>query len=405
MNGKRHIGKLLISIGLILIFISSSTRYIPEFKYLTDYLFLIGGLFIVSYGLISLIRKDVEINRTFNNLTLIYGIFIIFVIISTFVNQNLEREVDALVKFILMYFFLNLFLMLTEITTKRLIINTFVISSIVVFSYFLINYPIAESTGAYKGGFGNPNSIGVLAVTLFSVSLVAGTSLLKNKRSYILASIYLLIAIAAGYLTLISNSRTSFITLVIVFGIVAMTFIYDVLKGRHLLSWKSIIVVSLLAVFGASMFILIENPAYTVLETTVIDKFQRKIESGSLTAGRVEIWQPIIEGAGLFGKGSGYFSEISGLGAHNSFLHILSLYGWFAAIAYACFWLFMLVTSLIYYMTHKLTHVHALLPLILVVNYISISMMENMTVHVSAFLAMTMVAIFNRTNMINLKET
>src|SRR5699024_2513222 len=102
MNGKRHIGKLLISIGLILIFI-----------YLTDYLFFIGGLFIVSYGLISLIRKDVEINRTFNNLTLIYGIFIIFVIISTFVNQNLEREVDALVKFILMYFFLNLFLMLT----------------------------------------------------------------------------------------------------------------------------------------------------------------------------------------------------------------------------------------------------------------------------------------------------
>src|SRR5699024_9065082 len=133
MNGKRHIGKLLISIGLILIFISSYTRYIPEFKYLTDYLFLIHVLFILSYSL-------------------------------------------------------NLFLMLTEITTKRLIINTFVISSIVVFSYFLINYPIAESTGAYKGGFGNPNSIGVLAVTLFSVSLVAGTSLLKNKRSYILAS-------------------------------------------------------------------------------------------------------------------------------------------------------------------------------------------------------------------------
>src|SRR5699024_913376 len=211
MNRKSYTGKLLISIGLILIFISSLTRYIPEFRYLTDYLFLIGGLFIVSYGLISLIRKDVEINRTFNSLTLIYGIFISFVIISTFVNQNLETEVDALVRFILLYFFLNLFYLLTEIMTtrliiityivmllcteiktKRLIINSFVISSIVVFSYFLINYPIAESTGAYKGGFGNPNSVGVLAVTLFSVSLVAGTSLLTNKRSYILASIYLL---------------------------------------------------------------------------------------------------------------------------------------------------------------------------------------------------------------------
>src|SRR5690625_4139314 len=109
------------------------------------------------------------------------------------------------------------------------------------------------------------------------------------------------------------------------------------------------------------MFILIENPAYTVLETTVIDKFQRKIENGSLTAGRVEIWQPIIEGAGLFGKGSSYFSEISGLGAHNSFLHILSLYGWLAAIAYALFWLFVVVKRLMYYSTHKTPHLHALL--------------------------------------------
>src|SRR5690625_7065972 len=106
-----------------------------------------------------------------------------------------------------------------------------------------------------------------------------------------------MIAVAGGYLTLVSNSRRSFIALVIVFVIVTITFIYGVLKRRQLLSWKSIIYVSLLALFGVSMFILIENPAYTVLETTVIDKFQRKIENGSLTAGRVEIWQPIIEGA------------------------------------------------------------------------------------------------------------
>src|SRR5699024_12754609 len=201
-------------------------------------------------------------------------------------------------------------------------------------------------------------SVCVLVVTLFNFSLVAVSIILNNKRSYILASIYLLIAIAASYLTFISNSRTSFITLVIVFIIVTFTFISDVLKKQELLTWKSITGVCLLTLFGVGLFVLIENPAYTVLETTVIAKFQRKIEHGSLTAGRVEIWQPIIEGAGLFGKGSGYFSAISGLGAHNSFLHILSLYGWFAAIAYACFWLFMLVTSLIYYMTHKLTHVH-----------------------------------------------
>src|SRR5690625_7612589 len=105
--------------------------------------------------------------------------------ISTFVNHNLETEIDALVKFTLMYFFLNLFLTLTEITTKRLVIITFVISSLIIFTYFLINYPIAEATGAYKGGFGNLNSVGVLAVDFFIVSLVELTHLLNNKRSTI----------------------------------------------------------------------------------------------------------------------------------------------------------------------------------------------------------------------------
>src|SRR5690625_6061536 len=136
MNEKRYIGKLFISIGLILIFISSSTRYIPEFKYLTDYLFLIGGLFIVSYGVISLIHKDIQINRSFKNVTLIYGIFISFVMISTFVNHNLETEIDALVKFTLMYFFLNFFFTLIDITTILLFFFIFFFFYFLFFIFF-----------------------------------------------------------------------------------------------------------------------------------------------------------------------------------------------------------------------------------------------------------------------------
>src|SRR5699024_10679627 len=202
--------------------------------------------------------------------------------------------------------------------------------------------------------------------------------------------------IGAGYLTLISNSRTSFITLVIVFVIVLTMFIYDMLKMRNLLSWRSVLITIFLMVGGMSLFIFIDNPAYGVLESTVLDKFTRDIESDSLTAGRVPIWTTIIDNAGLFGKGSGYFSEISGLGAHNSFLHILSLYVWLAAIAYTLFWLVMLIKSIYYYLTEKLTNTYALLPFIVIINYLSVSMMENMTVHVSAFLAFSMIAIFNK---------
>src|SRR5699024_6085453 len=263
----------------------------------------------------------------------------------------------------------------------------------IIFIYFLIEYPISETPAeSYKGGFYNPNSVGVLAVTLFSVSIAAGTSLLKNKQRYILAFIYLLIALGAGYLTLISNSRTSFMTIVIVFVIIFVTFVYDVLKTRNLLSWKSVLIITLLALGGMSLFILINNSVYAVLESIVLDKFTRKIEAGSLTAGRAAIWKPIIEDAGLFGKGGGYFSKISGLGAHNSFLHVLSFYGWFAAVVYAVFWLAMLIKSIHHYLTTKLTHTYAILPFILIVNYISISMMENMTIHVSAFLAISMIA-------------
>src|SRR5699024_11676510 len=100
---------------------------IPEFKYLTDYLFLIGGLFIVLYGVVSLIHKDIEINRSFKNVTLIYGIFISFVMISTFVNHNLDTEIYALLTFTLIYFFLNLFLILIQIICKSLFIIYFFI--------------------------------------------------------------------------------------------------------------------------------------------------------------------------------------------------------------------------------------------------------------------------------------
>src|SRR5699024_11818441 len=104
--------------------------------------------------------------------------------------------------------------------------------------------------------------------------------------------------------------------------------------------------------------------------------------SGSLTAGRVPIWTTIIDNAGLFGKGSGYFSEISGHGAHNSFLHILSYYGWLAAITYTFFWLVMLIKSIHYYLTGNLINTYALLPVVVIINYLSVSMMENMNVYV-----------------------
>lgn len=397
MNLGKYGEKIILGIGLILIFSSSSTRFIGEFKHLTESMFLLGGGFIFIAALLSLIKSEWLIDKNFQLFTYFYASFIFFVILSIIVNGNFERESVSIERFVLMFVFLGFFLAMSEKISEGLIITSFMISAIIVFTYFLIEYPIIDSSlKAYRGGFGNPNSVGVLAVTLFSVSLVAGTSLLKAKQNYLIAFISLFISLGAAYLTIISSSRTSFLTLALIFAIVSVTFTYDVLKTRNLFNWKTIIITILVAFVGALLFVVIDNPVYAAFESRILDKFSRKIENGSITAGRISIWIPIIESTGLFGKGPGYFKEISGLSAHNSFMHMLSIYGWFAAIAYVVFWLFMLFRSVHYYLTEKLNNTYALLPLILVVNYISLSMMENMSIHVSAFLAMSMVAIFSK---------
>lgn len=397
MNASKFTQKLILSLGLIFLFSSSSARHISEWSYLTDPLFRLGGLLIIIAALSSLIKNETTITNTLKVYTYLYGAFISFIIISIIANQNLQTEITSLERFVLAFIFLSFFLTLASVVSKGLIITSFMISSTLIFTYFLIEYPISNvETIAYQGGFGNPNSVGVLAVTLFSVSLVATTSLIKERKNYLLAILSLLIGVMAGYLTIISASRTSFITLVIIFALISISFIYDVLKTRNLLSFKSVIITIGLIIGGTSIFLIFDNPLYAAIESSVLDKFNRKVDSGSMTSGRMPIWTEIINHAGLFGKGTGYFKEISGLGAHNSFLHIVSLYGWVAAVFYMIFWLAMLIKSVHYYLTEKLANTYALLPLILVINFISLSMMENMSMHVSAFIALSMVAIFSQ---------
>ena len=396
MDQGSYMEKVLLSLGLILLFSSSSIKYINKLNHLTDLFFYLGGILIVTVAMKSLVKQDIVMKNTFKTMTFLYGSFIGLVIVSTFVNQSLEIEIGALEKFSMIFLFLGICLTLTDVLSEKLILNSVIISTSIIFIYFFIDYPLPDITvEAYKGGFNNPNRLGMLAVTLFSASIVAGVSLLKSQQRYILALIYLLIAIGAGYLTIISNSRTSFIALVVVFAIVTLTYIYEVLKMYNKLSWKSIFITILLAIGGLSLFVLIDNPAYAVLESTVLDKFTSKIESGRLTAGRAEGWQGIIQDTNMFGTVS-YFESHNWVHAHNSFLEIIVYYGWFTGAAYLLFWLAMLIKSVHYYIMEKLINAYAILPLAVIMNFLLLSTMELVEFHIATFLAISMIGIFSK---------
>src|SRR5699024_10172009 len=144
--------KVLLSIGLILLFSSSSIKYINELSHLTDLLFYLGGILILAVAMKSLVKQDIVMTYTFKTMTFLYGSFIGLVIVSTFVNQSLEVEIGALEKFSMIFLFLGICLTLTDVLSEKLILNSVIISSSMIFIYFFIDYPLPDITvEAYKG--------------------------------------------------------------------------------------------------------------------------------------------------------------------------------------------------------------------------------------------------------------
>src|SRR5699024_5270098 len=121
MNKNKYLQKIIVTLGLILLFISTPARSISEFNHLTDNLFYLGCLLILIIAVSSLVEKDILLNNSFKITTLFYGVFILAIIISTFVNVNLESEIYSLERFILIYFFLAICLTLTNIINETLI--------------------------------------------------------------------------------------------------------------------------------------------------------------------------------------------------------------------------------------------------------------------------------------------
>jgi len=369
-----------IVLSLLLLLLSGITIRIEEYGFLSNIFFLVSGFILII--LTFLYSRDLVMKV--DTLIIVYFLFILIGFISALKNQDFYSFL-SIVKLLFLYMFtITLMFNNFKYISINSVLFTFIASFIIIIYFSLKDHPLNQRVSVYSGLFDNPNSMGVFAATLFSVSFVL---ILINEKKVV--RIFSLLMLVSGiYFIMISGSRTSFLTVCIVVLIWIVSYVITLIKEKRLrtrlLKW---IFPSILIVLFCSI-LFFESELFVDFQENIIDKFDEK--TGNITSSRTSIWLYIINEAGLFGQGAHHLKQETGLSAHNSFLSIIIEYGWLTGLFYILFWIVAIVKSYLFFLRSDSSK-YSLLPIILISNYILLSTMEVLTVHVSAILAMFIV--------------
>lgn len=115
------------------------------------------------------------------------------------------------------------------------------------------------------------------------------------------------------------------------------------------------------------------------VDEIIISKFIRK--SGNTLDGREFAWLKTMKEAGLFGNGESYFNTEVGIGAHNTFIYVMGVYGWIPLIFFVLLLIFALYHCTVF--TFKTSHKYKYLPLLMLFTFLALSMGENLMFKIS----------------------
>lgn len=364
---------IIIKISVVLFVISGLTIRIEEFSHYSNILFLLGGLIPL---LITLIHKKSVFLLNVDSIFIIYIMFIFFSFISAIFNQDIN-SFNSTIKLLMLYMVTVVMIYNNkELITAKHLINLVMFAFVVILSYSVIEYPIESLLYTYSGVFDNTNSMGMLAASMFVISILA----IQQYRGLIRYFYVIFVGISVFFI-IVSGSRTAFLTMLGIILILLTYYIYIWLKEGKIktLKFKHFLLIVIL-IFA--MIILFNNEDVNrAFDTNIIEKFNNK--SDDITSARTNIWGKIITNAGFTGQGSNYIKEETGLTAHNSFLAIMIEFGWIPGILYIIFWVIALVKSIKVSIAQR-----NLLTMLLIGNFLLLSMMEVLTVHSSALVAM-----------------
>ncbi|HBO4566604.1 TPA: polysaccharide polymerase, partial [Acinetobacter baumannii] len=145
----------------------------------------------------------------------------------------------------------------------------------------------------------------------------------------------LLIILLSTFLTLVSNSRISFISSCLCLIVLFLYFMINSFNLKKGISIKISFFKKMLAtlVVGISAILIL----WEEIEDIFVKKVMYKMDDGGgVTGGRNEVWDAIIDNSLMFGHGR--FSphlEYFDLAAHNTFLSIYDQFGWLSCSFFA----------------------------------------------------------------------
>lgn len=355
-----NIRRLNFRLGLIILILSGYAyavygRTMERIVFVISVIVLAIG--ICRYSLILRIRKNI--------LDILHMVFVILLLVCGVVFSSATPVIYGIAMGL--FYFISTDLMranANEKTYTRHIYISNVAISLVIMAFSLMKSPITFS--AYSGMFGNPNTMGIFAVTLSTV-MIAGIvqkGCLGQKQSVF----EILIWLATAFIVVISSCRTAMVVLAV--QLVA-AFLLFIIKSS--LSKKTLLIIVLIPVVIALLYLILKKVGFIdILYNSMIEKFDYYEYKGDSTNGRKKMWIEIMQNSSWFHDGTLSVDLVG----HSVYFGLMNQFGKIPAIVYALFMLTYCIETGYRTLKQKRDN-YCFLPIMAAINFLVISITEN----------------------------
>lgn len=362
--------RIFLFIYLVLLFLISPLGATEIVSIDLTYLYFI--LLIIPF----LFNKDYKINK--NNIIFKLILVISFAMMfSGLLNSSFRTFLNGPIFFFFFYNFCKVFVTYFKEETLKIVSVAFLISQIPTVLMPIIFNGI--NSFPYTGVFINPNSLGLVLIPIFVIFLsiffyyIERLFFYKNKPSIFKLVTYFIVLIIIFTLIVFTRSRTSFLSAIFLLVVGILLLLRTSIKykrvGNFTLGLFILIPLILILYFVINYFL----PLNQYISEITLDKFASR--SGNILSGRGYSWSAAFNNTGLFGNGQNFFIEEVGVGAHNTFINVLGIHGWFTVIPFVIIFLVGMYYSYKFYLNSNSKY--KFLPIFLVLNFVLGSMGED----------------------------
>ncbi|WP_342534100.1 O-antigen ligase family protein [Lysinibacillus sp. FSL K6-0057] len=294
---------------------------------------LVISLFIIIVSVV--LHKKIIVQNV--QASVFFSMYTFFCVIAAGVNQDMVLLKNSL-QLMCLFFAVSIFFNdLVKAHVLEIVLNSVQIAYIpfLVLCFQQANYMYE----AFAGVFENPNTMGFSMIDLMivvlmrlydvAIKMLHGQQQIKNILSFLL---YTIIYLVGMYVILLSNARTSLLT--VAFATVVV--IVCIVKSMNKTFLPFIKFVALFTAVGVGLvMVMLKMDRMQVAVQSILLKMERK--STNITDGRLEIWQYVLEHFNFWGHGVESLWSIGVSHAHNTFINILQEAGLLALISYSLF--------------------------------------------------------------------